>query len=76
MTWVRSVGSGDLVVVMKSTVPPGTGRRVIEGELRGTGIRYVSNPEFLREGRAVDDWTSPDRIVIGRFPATIDRLKS
>ena len=65
VTWVRSVGSEGTVVVMKSTVPPGTGRRVIDRELRGTGIRYVSNPEFLREGRAVDDWESPDRIVIG-----------
>ena len=65
VTWVKSVGSDDLVVVMKSTVPPGTGRRIMERELRGSGIRYVSNPEFLREGRAVDDWASPDRIVIG-----------
>ncbi len=63
--WVRSLGSEDLVVVMKSTVPPGTGRRILERELKGTGIGYASNPEFLREGRAVEDWKSPDRIVIG-----------
>ena len=51
--------------MMKSTVPPGTGRRMLESELRGTSIKYASNPEFLREGRAVGDWEKPDRIVIG-----------
>ena len=68
IAWVKSVGTEDLVAAMKSTVPPGTGRRILERELKGTGIRYVSNPEFLREGRAVDDWASPDRIVIGAAP--------
>ena len=65
VSWIKAVGRPGLVVVMKSTVPPGTGRRIIEHELTGTGIRYVSNPEFLREGRAVRDWDAPDRIVIG-----------
>ncbi|HEY8414756.1 MAG TPA: UDP-glucose/GDP-mannose dehydrogenase family protein, partial [Thermaerobacter sp.] len=40
------------VVVMKSTVPPGTGRRLRERYLAAHGIAYVSNPEFLREGSA------------------------
>ena len=53
---------------MKSTVPPGTGWKLMGQELKGTGIRYVSNPEFLREGRALQDWASPDRIVIGAEP--------
>jgi UDPglucose 6-dehydrogenase len=53
----------DTLVVMKSTVPPGTGTRFIEGS--ATSVRYVSNPEFLREGHAVDDWFHPDRIVVG-----------
>ena len=66
--WLKSVGSDGLVVVMKSTVPPGTGRRLLDFELKGTGIRYTANPEFLREGRAVEDWASPERIVVGVEP--------
>ena len=76
--WVKSVGTDGLVVVMKSTVPPGTGRRLLDFELKGTGIRYASNPEFLREGRAVEDWASPDRIVVGVEPgddATADVVR-
>ena len=68
LSWISSRSSRGLVVVMKSTVPPGTGRRIVEKDLRGTGLAYVSNPEFLREGRAVEDWRSPDRIVIGAEP--------
>ena len=56
----------DCLVVMKSTVPPGTGVRFVEnGETPVQHGRYVSNPEFLREGHAVHDWFHPDRIVIG-----------
>jgi len=60
------------VIVDKSTVPIGTGRKVtgwINEELakRGQQIEFdvVSNPEFLREGSAVYDFTHPDRVVIG-----------
>jgi UDPglucose 6-dehydrogenase len=60
------------VVVDKSTVPVGTARRVrrwIEEELSRRGVDtafdVVSNPEFLREGTAVYDFTHPDRVVIG-----------
>ena len=76
--WVKSTRPRELTVVMKSTVPPGTGRRLLESELRGTSIRYASNPEFLREGRAVDDWEKPDRIVIGVEPddtGSVDTVK-
>ena len=53
------------VIVMKSTVPPGTGVRMLQADLSGTEFEYVSNPEFLREGQAVYDWFNPDRIVVG-----------
>ena len=68
LAWAVARSDGDLTVVMKSTVPPGTGRRFLAEELRGRGVRYVSNPEFLREGRALQDWNTPDRIVIGLEP--------
>jgi UDPglucose 6-dehydrogenase len=56
------------ILVMKSTVPVGTGEKVRAGlETRGLDIGYVSNPEFLAEGRAVADFMDPDRIVIGSF---------
>jgi len=56
-----------LTVIMKSTVPPGIGLMLCEKYFKKAKapIRYVSNPEFLREGRAVSDWYNPDRIVIG-----------
>ncbi len=62
-------GGERFVLVMKSTVPVGTGDKVrAELEARGLGhVGYVSNPEFLREGRAIGDFMEPDRIVIGAF---------
>ncbi len=54
-------------LIMKSTVPVGTGaaiRRVF-AEQGKHGFRYVSCPEFLKEGSALDDFLSPDRVVIG-----------
>ena len=65
VSWIKSRRPQDLVVAMKSTVPPGAGQRIVEGELAGTGIGYAANPEFLREGQALHDWDRPDRIVIG-----------
>jgi len=56
------------VVIIKSTVPVGTGDEVerIIGELRSDiDVAVVSNPEFLREGSAIHDFKHPDRIVVG-----------
>ena len=74
-TVARQIGSlieKYTVIVNKSTVPVGTGRKVIgwindELAKRALHIEFdvVSNPEFLREGSAVYDFTHPDRIVIG-----------
>jgi UDPglucose 6-dehydrogenase len=60
-----------LTLVMKSTVPVGTGDKVRANlDARGlTRIGYVSNPEFLAEGTAVSDFTRPDRVVVGAFEA-------
>ncbi|RNI25767.1 UDP-glucose dehydrogenase family protein [Rufibacter latericius] len=61
-----------LVVVTKSTVPVGTAQKVKQAvteelEKRGSGLAFdvASNPEFLKEGAAIDDFLKPDRIVIG-----------
>ncbi len=60
---------GRPLVVMKSTVPVGTGARVrARLDARGLdNVGYVSNPEFTAEGTAVRDFLEPDRIVIGAF---------
>jgi UDPglucose 6-dehydrogenase len=54
--------SSDHAIVMKSTVPVGTGRAI---QRRRDGLGYVSNPEFLKEGSAVADFMNPDRVVVG-----------
>jgi UDPglucose 6-dehydrogenase len=55
-------GSSEHALVMKSTVPVGTGRAIAR---RREGLGYVSNPEFLKEGSAVADFLGPDRVVVG-----------
>ncbi len=71
----RTVGQNmnrHIVFVTKSTVPVGTARKVkstIDGELKKRGVAttfdVASNPEFLKEGAAIKDFMSPDRIVVG-----------
>ena len=55
------------VVVIKSTVPVGTNRKTAGrlAELTGRELDVASNPEFLKEGAAIDDFTKPDRVVVG-----------
>ncbi|HWT94744.1 MAG TPA: UDP-glucose/GDP-mannose dehydrogenase family protein [Solirubrobacteraceae bacterium] len=59
--------SDEHALVMKSTVPVGTGRHIKRyfEDTGKTGFRYVSCPEFLKEGSAVKDFLQPDRVVIG-----------
>jgi len=70
---LSSKGDGDFhVVAVKSTVPPGTVEGTVvplleeaSGKLVGEGLGVASNPEFLREGSAVNDFLNPDKIVLG-----------
>jgi UDPglucose 6-dehydrogenase len=65
---IAAVLNGYTVVVMKSTVPVGTGdevERIIRETRPSANFSVVSNPEFLREGAAISDFKRPDRIVIG-----------
>lgn len=60
--------AGYAVVITKSTVPVGAGRqveRIIRERRPGLEFDVVSNPEFLREGSAIDDFKRPDRVVVG-----------
>ena len=69
---------GPRIVVTKSTVPVGTTERVREVIEARTGhaVAVVSNPEFLKEGNAVEDFMKPDRVVLGGEDAgSLERLK-
>ena len=60
--------SGYTVIVMKSTVPVGTGRKVfniVKQKRPDLNFDVASNPEFLREGSAINDFMRPDRVVVG-----------
>lgn len=72
-----------IVVVTKSTVPVGTSEKVraaIQEELdaRGSNLSFdvASNPEFLKEGNAVQDFLKPDRIVVGRSNEKVEKIMS
>ncbi|MBI2824173.1 MAG: UDP-glucose/GDP-mannose dehydrogenase family protein [Planctomycetia bacterium] len=65
------------IVVTKSTVPVGTNTGIFNRLRKSTGrdCRVASNPEFLKEGAALDDFTKPDRVVVGvREPDTAEVL--
>lgn len=83
---IRQIGKNlrhDMLIVIKSTVPPGTCRRlkgIIEEENKAAGLQasfdLAFNPEFLKEGSAIRDFMSPDRIIIGAdSPNAIRSLK-
>lgn len=62
----------DLDVTVRSTLPPGTSVRLPGLMGRPDGRRLSTNPEFLRQGAAMEDVANPSRIVIGRFAETSD----
>ena len=65
---VATAVTGFTVVITKSTVPVGTGdevERILRDNNPAAEFAVVSNPEFLREGAAIDDFKRPDRVVIG-----------
>ncbi len=69
---VALYGKGMKVLVNKSTVPPGTAQRcfeVIREQNLSSDVLVVSNPEFLAEGKAIYDFTHPDKIVVGAHDA-------
>lgn len=68
----------DAIVVIKSTVPVGTNRAVQSRleELTGRVVNVASNPEFLKEGCAIEDFVKPDRVVVGvTRPEVAERLR-
>ncbi|HEX3656467.1 MAG TPA: UDP-glucose/GDP-mannose dehydrogenase family protein [Pirellulales bacterium] len=68
----------EAIVITKSTVPVGTNARIFQRlrELTGRDFDVVSNPEFLKEGAALDDFMRPDRVVIGvRSPRPVEMLR-
>ncbi len=69
--------TGYAVIVTKSTVPVGTNRLVAQAVADGAGgqeFDVASNPEFLREGAAIDDFMRPDRVVVGVEGARAQRV--
>ena len=68
---------GFTVIVTKSTVPPGTAARlraIMAAARPGADFEVASNPEFMREGSAVEDFTQPDRVVVGVASARAENV--
>ena len=66
------------IIINKSTVPVGTSQKIFD-EIKKYGVNnfdVASNPEFMREGFAVEDFMKPERVIIGASnPVTMERLK-
>lgn len=76
---VASEATRPFTLVMKSTVPPGTGTAITDRILSRAAVQidYVSNPEFLREGHALTDWYNTDRVVVGaRSPESAEKVQA
>ena len=68
----------ETVVITKSTVPVGTAANIEQRLLQATGrvCQVASNPEFLKEGAAIEDFQRPDRVVVGvRTPEVAEKLR-
>jgi len=77
-TTIGKTMDGYRIIVMKSTVPVGTHKLVSEtiAKLTDYPVDYVSNPEFMKEGAAIDDFMKPDRVVIGaNNPAVVEIMR-
>jgi UDPglucose 6-dehydrogenase len=71
---LSEIAPPDSILVVKSTVPVGTGQRLSES-IKREDIFVASNPEFLREGTAMRDFAEPDRIVVGsNSPKVAERV--
>jgi UDPglucose 6-dehydrogenase len=71
---LSAIAPPDSVLVVKSTVPVGTGQQLTES-LQREDVFVASNPEFLREGTAMKDFAEPDRILVGsNFPKVARRV--
>jgi UDPglucose 6-dehydrogenase len=73
---IARVMDGPKVVVVKSTVPVGTNARLRQtmGAITTHPVSVVSNPEFLKEGAALDDFLKPDRVVVGTDDPKVEEL--
>ncbi len=70
--------TGPKIIVIKSTVPVGTNAELARQMAEATDVPFqvANNPEFLKEGAAIDDFTKPDRVVVGvRSQEAADRLR-
>ena len=69
ITWAVAKSKGPTIITMKSSLPPGTGLRLQESELTGTGCHYVANPEFLQQGTGPVEFVAPNvGLAVGPGP--------